>query len=138
MGHSISTYSLSGYQMQRGVCGITRIEHEHCPPFALVVLVFVAAMLGGAYLTSKFDSIAAGWIGGVAILVVLGALIDRWFTGTEALERRIRQRAKARRKTLRAMPLSRRCDWTGSTTREWTSTSAYRRHPQPMTMARAG
>ncbi|SAK63267.1 hypothetical protein AWB80_02845 [Caballeronia pedi] len=143
MNHSIGGYSLSGYQLGLGACSNTHIEHEHCPPFILVMLVFAAAMLGGAWFSNHFDSFAAGWIAWVAILAMLGAFIDRRFSGAAALERRIRQREKARLHALCSMSeigafRQQLPDWRQSTTREWTSTSAYRRHPQPMTTARAG
>lgn len=143
MIYSIGAYSLSGYQLGMGACRTTHIEYEDCPPLTLVMLVFAAAMLGGAWFSSQFDSFAAGWIAWVAILAMLGAFIDRRFSGAAALERRIRQREKARLYALcnmSAMTDFRQQwpDWRTSTTREWTSTSAYRRHPQPMTTARAG
>lgn len=143
MNHSIGAYSLSGYQLGMGACGNTRVENEDSPPLTLVMLVFAAAMLGGAWFSDKFDSFAAGWIAWVAILAMLGGFIDRRFSGAAALERRIRQREKARLYALCNMSAASSFrqqwpDWTMSTTREWTSTSAYRRHPQPMTTARAG
>ncbi len=143
MNNSISAYSFSGYQSGMGAGSRTHIEHEHCPPFALVMLVFAAAMLGGAWFSNEFNSFAAGWIAWVAILAMLGAFIDRRFSGAAALERRIRQREKARRHALcnmspghGFMPQPR--DRKTSATPEWTSKSACRRHPQPTTTARAG
>jgi hypothetical protein len=141
MNHSIGAHYFSAWQSD--VVSHVRIEHEHCPPFALVMLVFAAAMLGGAWFSDTFNSFAAGWIAWVAILAVLGAFIDRRFSGAAALERRIRQREKARLHALcSTFPVSglrqQWPDWKTSAAREWTSTSAYRRHPQPMTTARAG
>lgn len=143
MNHSIGAYSLSGYQLGMGACNSSHIEHEHCPPLMLVMLVFAAAMLGGAWFSHQFESFAAGWIAWVAILAMLGAFVDRRFSGAAALERRIRHRQKARLHALCNMsPASsfrqQWPDWRTSATREWTSTSAYRRHPRPMTTARAG
>ncbi len=143
MNQSTGTYSLSGYQLGMGTCGNTRVEYEHCPPLILVVVVFAAAMLGGAWFCDTFDSFAAGWIAWVAILAVLGGFVDRRFSGAAALERRIRQREKARLHALCSMSAARslRRQWPvrrTSAALEWTSTSAYRRHPQPTTTARAG
>ncbi len=143
MAQSISAYSLSGYQMGLGAGGRAHIEHEHCPPFAIVMLVFAAAMLGGVWFSGEFNSFAAGLIAWAGILAMLGACADRWFSGAAALERRIRQRERARCRVLggiasRSGFRQQWPDWTTSAAREWTSTSAYRRHPQPMTAARAG
>ncbi|SAK66799.1 hypothetical protein AWB75_03163 [Caballeronia catudaia] len=143
MNHSLSAYSVSGYQLRMGVFGIAHFENEQCPPFAWVMLVFAAAMLGGVWFSNEFHSIAAGSIAWVAILATLGAFIDRRFSGAQALERRIRRRQKARLNALCGMsaeavfrqpPL----DVSTSTAREWTSTLACRRHPRPTTTARAG
>src|SRR5690349_1146605 len=98
MSHAIGAYSVSGYQQRMGAWGRVRIEHEQCPPFAWVMLVFAAAMLGSAWFSDRFDSIAAGGIAWVAILALLGAFVDRRFSGAEALERRIRRRQNARRR----------------------------------------
>ncbi|SAK61796.1 hypothetical protein AWB76_03114 [Caballeronia temeraria] len=143
MTHSISAYSLSGFQMGMGAGGRARVEHEHCPPFAIVMFVFALAMLGGVWSSSQFESFAAGLIAWAAILTMLGAFIDRRFSGAAALERRIRQRERARCRALGGIAsrsgFSRQWrDWRTTATQEWTSMSAYRRRPQPMTTARAG
>ncbi|SPB12826.1 hypothetical protein NOV72_00131 [Caballeronia novacaledonica] len=142
MNQAIGAHSFSGYKLGMGVSGNTRVEHEHSPPFTLVMLVFAVAMLGGAWCSHQFDSFAAGWIAWVAILAMLGGFVDRRFSGAVALERRIRQRQKARLHALCSKSLASglRQRWPGSKTSAapgWISTSAYRRHPQPTTTARA-
>jgi len=118
-----------------------RIGYEESPPFTLVMLVFVAAMSGGAYVSCAFNSIAFGWMAGVGILAALGAAIDHLFAGAAALERRLDARSRARHHAVRKSvakcglaPQPR--EWPGATAREWTSVSAYRRHPQYATNAR--
>jgi hypothetical protein len=139
----ISAYSLSGYQHGMGSFGKVHVENEDCPPVSMIFFVFAVAMSGGIFFADRLDSIALGWIAGVAILAMVGALIDKFFTGANALERRIAHRQRARRGALNLAPsnddLKRQWQmWNASTTREWTSTSAYRRHPQSTTTARAG
>ena len=131
--------STSAYHMRPAVAGcglrpVCRTEYEESPPFGLVMLVFVAAMCGGAWVTCAFDSIAAGWIAGVAILAALGGAIDHWFSGAAALERRLEARSRARQQAVQKS--ARKCGFTAqhryrsdATTREWTSISAYRRYP---------
>ncbi|MDR5857591.1 hypothetical protein P9239_02045 [Caballeronia sp. LZ062] len=130
--------SASAYDMRQAAAGYgpqppCRTEHEESPPFAWVMLVFVAAMCGGACVTCAFDSIAAGWIAGVGILAALGGAIDHWFSGAAALERRLEARSRARHRALqRSAPgcgrkAQRRCG-SHATAREWTSISAYRRY----------
>ena len=143
MNHAISAYSLSGYRQRMGAWNSLRIEHEQCPPFAWVMLVFAVAMTGGVGVTSWFESLAAGWIAGVTILALLGGLIDRRLSGAEALERRIRRRHQARNRAWSRAGLTRPARrpslrWTTSAAPGWISTSACRRHPQPKTTARAG
>ncbi len=138
----ISVHSQSGYQHGMGAFGNARVEHEHCPPIAMVFFVFAAAMTGGIWFADRFNDIAIGWMAGVAILGMMGLVIDRWFSGADALERRIRHRQRARSHALGNLASTRDLTrqwraWNASATREWTSTSAYRRHPQPMTTARA-
>lgn len=98
MSHAIGAYSVSGYKQRMGAWSRVRTEHEQCPPFAWVILVFAAAMLGSVWFSDRFDSIAAGGIAWVVILALLGAFVDRRFSGAEALERRIRRRQNARRR----------------------------------------
>ncbi|SAK88939.1 hypothetical protein AWB77_04839 [Caballeronia fortuita] len=143
MIHSISAYSLSGYQLGLGAGSRARVEHEHCPPFYVVMFVFAVAMLGGVWFSNEFDSFAAGLSAWAAILATLGAFADWRFSGAAALERRIRQRQNARLRALCNMSSqsgfkASSTGWRMSATREWTSKSAYRRHPQPTTAARAG
>lgn len=143
MNRSVDTYSMSGYRLCTGVIGVAHFENEQCPPFVMVMFVFAAAMLGGVWFSSELNSVAAGLIAWVAILATLGAFVDRRFSGAKALERRIRRRQKARLHALCGGPASGvfrqpRPDGSASTTREWTSTSAYRRHPRPTKAARAG
>lgn len=119
-----------------------RTEHGESPPFGLVMLVFLAAMAGGAYVSCALDDIAFGWIACVSILAALGATIDRLFCGTAALERRLGARSRARQHALgnatQQCNLRRQfIDWRNATTQEWTSMSAYRRHPQRMRAAPA-
>ncbi|SAL65776.1 hypothetical protein AWB71_03880 [Caballeronia peredens] len=97
MNHAISAYSVSGYQHRMGGWGQVRIEHEHCPPLAMVLLVFALAMLGGAWFSDRCDSMAAGSIAWVAILALLGSFIHQRYSGAAALERRIRRRQRSRR-----------------------------------------
>jgi hypothetical protein len=141
--NQISAYSLSGYQHGLGGFARTRVEHEDCPPLTMVILVFAAAMLVGVFLSDQFESSALGWIGGIAMLATLGSLIDKQFSGPAALERRIAHRQRARHSALNAvtsggMLTRQQRIWSGSTAQEWTSTSAYRRHPRSTTTARAG
>jgi hypothetical protein len=143
MNQTIDAYSLSGFQQGLGAFGGAHVEHEHCPPIALVFMVFGATALGGILFADLFNSMALGWIAGVLILAMLGVAIDHRFSGSEALERRIRHRQRVRREALaRAASqssLTRQWrSWNGSAAREWTSTSAYRRRPPPTTAARAG
>lgn len=139
MTDGISVYSLSGYQQRSSAWNRRRIEYEHCPPFAWVMLVYGLAMAGGAYVASRFGSIAGGWSAGVALLALLGTFIDRRFCGAEALERRIRRRQIARDRAWSSAAFRRPWPrWTTSAAREWTSTSACRRHPQSTKAARAG
>ncbi|BAN25683.1 hypothetical protein [Caballeronia insecticola] len=96
MNHAISVYSVSGYQQRMGGWERVHIEHEHCPPFALVLLVMAVAMLGGVWFSDYCGSIAAGSIAWVAILAVLGSFVHLRYSGAAALERRIRRRQKSR------------------------------------------
>lgn len=112
-----------------------RTEHEDTPPFGLVMLVFLAATAGGVWVSSTFDNMAFGWMACVGILAALGAAIDRFFCGAAALERRLNARSRARHQALHKSALKHglRPQWLGwqnATTREWTSMSAYRRHPR--------
>jgi hypothetical protein len=141
--NQISAYSVSGYQDGLGGFARARVEHEHCPPHAMVILVFAAAMLVGVFLSDHFDSIALGWIGGIAMLATLGSLIDKQFSGPGALERRIAHRQRVRHSVSNPVAAHSALTqqwrmWSGSTAREWTSTSAYRRHPQWTTTAPVG
>jgi F0F1-type ATP synthase assembly protein I len=145
MKGSISTHTLSGYQQGLGAFGNVRIEYEHCPPIFMIFLLFVGAMAGGIFISDTFNNIAAGWIAGVVILAMLGFVIDRWFTGVRALERRIRHRERARHQATGRAPSTPSPETTrqqpaqhASATRESTSTSAFLRHPQSTTTARAG
>lgn len=112
-----------------------RTEHEDTPPFGLVMLVFLATTAGGVLVSLTSDSIALGWMAGVGILAALGAAIDRLFCGAAALERRLSARSRARHQALHKSAWKRglRTQWPGwqnATTPEWTSMSAYRRHPR--------
>ncbi|VXC72996.1 conserved hypothetical protein [Burkholderia sp. 8Y] len=136
--------STSAYDMRPAVAGcgsrpVCRTEHEESPPFGLIMLVFAAAMCGGAWVTCAFDSIAAGWIAGVGILAALGGAIDHWFCGEAALERRLEARSRARQHAVQKSAskcgfTARRRDRSNATTREWTSISAYRRYPFPSSL----
>ncbi|WP_244816323.1 hypothetical protein [Caballeronia sp. Lep1P3] len=135
MNRAASAYGLGQWAAMGEARQRCHTEYEQSPPFALVMLVFVAAMLGGAYVSCTFGSIASGWIAGVGILAALGAVIDRWFTGAAVLERRLNARARARHHALRKCALGCRLgpqpfDASVTPTREWTSMSAYRRHPR--------
>ncbi len=136
---------LGQYNASRGngfACLRRRTEHEESPPFGLVMLVFLVAMAGGVYVSCTLDNLAFGWIACVGILAALGAVVDRFFCGAAALERRLSARSRARQQavckaTLKCNLRRQRLDWQSATTREWTSMSAYRRHPQRTRAARA-
>lgn len=134
MNRSANAYDMRQAAAGRGPRLVCRTEHEESPPFAWVMLVFFAAMCGGAGVTCAFDSMAAGWMAGVAILAALGGAIDHWFTGAAALERRLEARSRARHRALHKSACkgglaAQRHFRSDATIREWTSISAYRRYP---------
>lgn len=130
MSHAINRHSVSGYRQRLGAWSQVRIEHEHCPPFAIVMTVFGSAMAGIVWFSGRLHSFAGGWIVGLTIFAALGGFIHCRFSGARAFERRIRQRRRAWLK----QPSQRQ---SGSAAPEWTSRSACPRHPRRKTAARA-
>lgn len=130
MSHALNRHSVSGYRQRLGAWNQIRIEHEHCPPFAIVMTVFGAAMTGIVWFSGRFHSFAGGWIAGLAIFAALGVFIHCRFSGVRAFERRIRRVALRQRR----QPWRRQ---SGSAAPEWTSRSAYPRHPRSTKAARA-
>ncbi|WP_244849395.1 hypothetical protein [Caballeronia sp. SL2Y3] len=134
MNRSANVYDTRQATAGRGPRLVCRTEHEESPPFAWVMLVFFAAMCGGACVTCAFDSMAAGWIAGVGILAALGGAVDHWFAGAAALERRLEARSRARHRALHKSACkgglaAQRRYGSDATTRDWASLSAYRRYP---------
>ncbi len=146
MKQTTQGYSVSGYQTEWGAATRQRTENQDSPPYKMVVVVFAAAMLGGAYVSATLQSIALGWMAGVGILGALGAVIHRWCTGPDALERRLNARARARHNAVARCGInfdlkqqrSGGFRSRNSATREWTSKSASRHHQQWTTTALAG
>lgn len=130
MSHAINRHSVSGYRQRLGAWSQVRIEHEHCPPFAIVMTVFGVAMTGIVWFSGRLHSFAGGWIVGLTIFAALGVFIDRRFSGARAFERRIRRVALRQRR----QPWQRQ---SGSAAPEWTSMSACLRRPRLKTVARA-